>query len=48
MTCQVDGLKVDNEFHPAQWLNHWVFAETVLKEVKTFLLLIFFNLLKAR
>ena len=30
MTCQVDGLTVDNALRPAQWLNRWIFVETVL------------------
>ena len=32
--CQVGGLQVDNVFHPAQWLNHWIYAETVLIQLR--------------
>ena len=34
MACQVGGLKVDNVLHPAQWLNHWISAETVLIQLR--------------
>ena len=28
------GLTVDNGFRPAQWLNHWIYVETVLIQLR--------------